>query len=209
VLPDSLSLLGKVGRAIWDNTFWRKEEIYVVVERGQGGSASELAPAQPQSPITRALLEEAARIMTSEPEDLRRIRLGEVPDTGSYGQYFTAWDFANGMLRDYVMYTLYPLLRISQAVEPSEVSLMFDELDPNYSAYLGYSGLTRLRDFATEVGTALRAADSRAMVQELLRALIMYGNRLCAWSYHYFPWHVGVFYRRAVNGQEFPGRWEP
>ena len=205
--PGSISQIGEVGRAIWQNTFWGKEEIYVVVERSNDLTPPNNDAKPPLAPIARALHDEAKRIMAAEPEDLRRIRLGQVPDTGSYGQYFSAWDFANGMLRDYVMYTLYPLLRLALSLEPRPVSLAFDELDPNYSSYLGYSGLGQLRDFANEVGAALRESTSRESTEELLRALIMYGNRLCAWSYHYFPWHIGVFYRREVNGQEFPGRW--
>jgi hypothetical protein len=210
VLPEHHTKLPTVGKAIWENVFWRKELFFVEVSpHGATSKAKPCKPGQALPPVAKSLIEEAERIQMVEPEDLRKVRLGLVGDTGTYGQYFTAWDFVNGMLRDYIMYTIYPLLRLADKLAPKELSSSLDEFDPPYSEYLGCSGLVTLERFAKELRAAVREAESAEEVKVLLRAFLRYGNRLCAWSYHYFPWYVGMFYGRQVNGQEFPGRWKP
>src|SRR6516165_6844668 len=53
------------------------------------------------------------RLQTEEPQEIRSLRTGSLPyQPGSYGQYFTTWDFAHGILRDYSM-NLYQLLRMA------------------------------------------------------------------------------------------------
>ena len=209
VLPEHHAKLPVVGKAIWENVFWRKELYFVEVSR-HGAAPRDAArkPTHALPAIARRFVEEAERIQTVEPEDLRKVRLGLVGDTGTYGQYFTAWDFVNGMLRDYIMYTIFPILRLADKLAPKDLIATLEELDPPYSEYLGASGLVTLERFAKELRVAVREAKSADEVKVLLRAFLRYGNRLCAWSYHYFPWYVGMFYGRQVNGQEFPGRWK-
>jgi hypothetical protein len=210
VLPEYHAQLPAVGKAIWENVFWRKDLYFVEVSPHDANakpSRPKLSGELPEA--ARAFIAEAERVQTVEPEDLRRIRLGQIGDTGTYGQYFTAWDFVNGMLRDYIMYTIFPLLKLADKLEPKEISASLDEFDPNYSEYLGYSGLLTLQRFAKELREGIRKAKSAEEVKLLLAAFLHYGNRLCAWSYHYFPWYIGMFYGRQVNGQEMPGRWNP
>jgi hypothetical protein len=156
--------------------------------------------------LIKLFLDEADRVQTVEPEDLRNIRLGMIKDTGTFGQYFSAWDFAQNMLRDYVQYTVYVLLRLSEKQSPEIISQTLDEIDPPYSSYLGHSGLVTLERFATLMRDAVREAKTKEEVQAVMRAFIRYGCRLVAWAYHHFPWHLGVFYNRPLDGQEFPGR---
>jgi len=210
VRPEYHRLLPIVGKAIWTNLFYAKEKIFV-----------EVSPHDPSQRFTgrhrfdgltgvaAEFYAEARRIQTEEPEDLRRIRTGEIGDTGTYGQYFTAWDFANGMLRDYIMYTAYPLLKLIDTLDHEDFVAAVDAFDPAYSEYLGYSGLTTLMDFSEKLRKAIRETKDKEELKTIMRAFIMYGNRLCAWSYHYFPWYLGMFYGRKVNGQEFPGRFNP
>ncbi|MBI1778113.1 MAG: DUF3830 family protein [Proteobacteria bacterium] len=210
VLPEYHAQLPIVGKAIWENVFWRKELLFVVVsQHGAKGQGAARSGGRGLPDVARMFIEEAERIQTVEPEDLRKVRLGQIGDTGTYGQYFTAWDFVNGMLRDYIMYTIFPLLRLADKLGPKEISASLDEFDPPYSEYLSYSGLVTLERFAKALRAAVREAKSAEEVKVLLRAFLRYGNRLCAWSYHYFPWYVGMFYGRQVNGQELPGRWNP
>ncbi|KAA3505423.1 DUF3830 family protein [Agrobacterium vitis] len=207
VLEEYHHLLPVVGKAIWNNLFFVKEKIFVEVRphdvsqafKGEGRFANLKGAAA-------VFYAEAKRIQTDEPEDLRRIRTGEIGDTGTYGQYFTAWDFANGMLRDYIMYTAYPLLKLIDTLSHEDFVAAVEAFDPAYSEYLGYSGLNTLLDFSNKLRAAIRETDDKEELRTLLRTFIMYGNRLCAWSYHYFPWYLGMFYGRAVNGQEFSGR---
>lgn len=210
VLPEHHEKLRRVGREVWNNVFFVKDRITVEVKphnpaeafKGKGRFSN-------LKGVAAEFYAEAKRIQLEEPDDLRRIRLGEIGDTGNYGQYFTAWDFANGMLRDYIMYTAYPLLRLVDKLSPKDFAAAVDEFDPAYSEYLGFSGLVTLMDFANKLRVAIRETEDKEELRQLMRCFIMYGNRLCAWSYHYFPWHIGVFYSRKVNGHEFPGRWHP
>ena len=111
------------------------------------------------------------------------------------------------MLRDHIMYTIYPLLKLADKLSPQDLAAALDELDPPYSSYLGYSGLKTLDKFSTMMREAVHASKDREEIKTVLRAFLMYGNRLCAWSFHYFPWHIGLFYNRQAGGQEMPGRW--
>jgi len=210
VLGEHHHLLPKVGETIWNNLFFVKKQIFVEVKphdptqafKGESrfahlkGAAAEF-------------YREAKRIETIEPEDLQRIRRGEIGDTGTYGQYFSAWDFVNGMLRDYIMYTAYPLLKLIDTLQHDDFVAAVDAFDPAYSEYLGYSGLSKLQEFSLKLRTAIAKTDESEELRMLLRCFIMYGNRLCAWSYHYFPWYLGMFYGRSARGQEFPGRFNP
>lgn len=210
VLPEYHHLLPIVGKAIWNNLFFVKDQIFVEVSphdpaqafKGKGRFAD-------LKGVAAEFYAEAKRIQTVEPEDLRRIRLGEVLDTGTYGQYFTAWDFANGMLRDYIMYTAYPLLKLVDTLSHKDFVAAVDAFDPAYSEYLGYSGLYKLLEFSEKLREAVRKTEDKEELRTIMRAFIMYGNRLCAWSYHYFPWYLGMFYGRKTDGQEFPGRYNP
>lgn len=207
VLPEYHHVLPIVGKAIWNNLFFAKEQIFVEVSPHNPGEA--FKGAGRFNNLKGAAAEfyaEAKRIQTVEPDDLRRIRLGEVADTGTYGQYFTAWDFVNGMLRDYIMYTAYPLLKLVDTLSHKDLVAAVDAFDPAYSEYLGYSGLNTLLDFSDKLRKAIRETEDKEELRTLMRTFIMYGNRLCAWSYHYFPWYLGMFYGRKFDGQEFPGR---
>jgi len=207
VLPQYHPLLPKVGEAIWNNLFFVKKPIFVEVKphdpaqafKGQSRFAGLVG-------VAAEFYQEAKHIETIEPEDLKRIRRGEIGDTGTYGQYFSAWDFVNGMLRDYIMYTAYPLLKLVDTLSHDDFVATLEAFDPAYSEYLGYSGLKTLQQFSLKLRDAITKTDDREELRMLLRCFIMYGNRLCAWSYHYFPWYLGMFYGRAEKGQEFPGR---
>ena len=60
------------------------------------------------------MLAETERIWFEEPDELKELRLGVLKNkAGSYDQYFTTIDFANGMIRDFSMYTMYPILKLA------------------------------------------------------------------------------------------------
>lgn len=207
VLPEYRHLLPTVGKAIWNNVFFAKEKIYVEVSPHNPDEAYKGAGRFDNLKGAAAeFYAEARRIQLEEPEDLRRIRLGEIGETGNYGQYFTAWDFANGMLRDHIMYTAFNWVKYVDLLSHKDLIAVIDTEDEPYSEYLGFSGLYTLRDFSLKLRTAIRETEDKEELRTLLRTFVMYGNRLCAWSYHYFPWHIGVFFGRQVRGQELPGR---
>ncbi len=210
VLPEYLHLLPKVGKEIWENIFWRKELVFVEVSPHDPDAPKAALPDRSgMSALVRTFLEEADRVQLVEPEDLRRIRMGQVKDTGTFGQYFSAWDFAQNMLRDYINYTMYVMLRLADKQSPQTLSQTIDEIDPPYTSYLGVVGMSTLERFSGMMRDAVREAQTPEEVKAILSAYLRYGNRLVAWAYHYFPWHFGIFYNRPQDGQEFPGRYQP
>jgi len=148
--------------------------------------------------LTDSLLARTRAITGEEPEDARKLRLGLLDDrAGAYGQYFGTWDIAAGMLRDFSMYTLYPLVRMARAPGGLSQPNMLDELLPPYTNYLGYSGFPELEAY----GDALRrlvgqggGAGGEAL-EPAVSAYFAYANRLYAWVYHYFPWNMGEHFR--------------
>lgn len=134
-------------------------------------------------------------ITVDEPIEIAALRSGQLPNRpGTRGQYFTTWDFANGILRDYSM-NLYQILRLAtnDDLGVDSVVTVFRTLDPIYSEYLGYSGFTALVGYARAIRDC-RITD-RAELIALLTAFTGYVNRLTAWSHHYFPWHFGDHYQ--------------
>lgn len=138
------------------------------------------------------------RMMNEEPKEIADLRLGEMDiPAGSYGQYFGTWDIAHGMLRDYSMYTMYPLVVLAedQDVEPRTMSKVVDALDQSYSNYLRYSGFPKMGKLALELRAHLKANPTKAEVITALRAFTEYTNKLQAWSFHYFPWGLGKYFK--------------
>lgn len=134
-----------------------------------------------------------AAIVRQEPEDLRRLRTGQLDNqAGSYGQYFSTLDIAAGMLRDYAGYTLYPLVRMARdpAIDDATLVRLVHEFDPQYTNYLGYSGLTTLAGFAARLRQGAAGAP-RAELALALAALNRHANRTNAWCHHFFPWSIG------------------
>lgn len=140
---------------------------------------------------------ETTRIWKEEPLELKKLRLGIIDnEAGSYGQYFTTWDFANGMIRDYSMYTLYPLLKLSldDAFSLDHCKKMFRALDPQYTIYLGYSGYHTLEKFGRAFAAVLDDFENKKQFVELLTSLLKYANKLGQWSFHYFPHNIGALF---------------
>ncbi|MGW4795437.1 cucumopine synthase-related protein [Nonomuraea sp. NPDC004297] len=135
------------------------------------------------------------RLRTQEPPEIHALRTGTLAhQPGSYGQYFTTWDFANAILRDYSMNVYQTLaLAASGDLSVNGVLAVLRRLDPIYSEYLGDSGFTTLTRSARE----LRQSEygERDALIAALTVLTRYVNRLTAWSHHYFPWDQGERYR--------------
>ncbi|MET7337712.1 hypothetical protein [Nonomuraea sp. NPDC005650] len=136
--------------------------------------------------------------ISEEPSEIQKMRTGTLPDLpGSYDQYFTAWDFANSIVRDYAM-NLYQLTKMAadESLPVENVLTVFRTLDPIYSTFLGYNGFPTLAEYAVKVG---QPAEDRRELVDRLSTFTEYANRLTAWSHHYFPWHVGEHYRYATS----------
>ncbi len=146
----------------------------------------------------------ARQACTTEPDDLCRLRTGKLASrAGSYGQYFSTWVIAHGMLRDYAMYTLYPRLRLAREpqFDTKHVGWLFREFDPPYTIYLGYSGLESLSRFSSRLRELLDTPMAKDEMLSVLVSLTRYANQLTAWSHHYFPWNLGFALRYEEDGE--------
>ena len=142
---------------------------------------------------------ETKRIWLEEPDELTIQRLGLLKNkAGSYGQYFGTWDFANGMMRDLSMYTMYPMLKLMVGGNFSleQMKEMYTQILPVYTEYLRYSGYPTLCAFCREFRAVMPSIDTSEDFIELFKSLLMYCNKLAAWVYHYAPWEMAVSFRQ-------------
>jgi len=147
---------------------------------------------------------ESEAIWREEPDELRLMRQGLLPnEAGSYGQYWSTWDFANGMIRDFSMYTMYPIYRLAleDGITLDALRRMVLVIHPPYSEYLRYSGCITLSNLDRELMSALEHMTSKDEFITAYRLLTLYANKLAAWSYHYFPWELGVLFpQKTASG---------
>lgn len=142
---------------------------------------------------------ETKRIWLSEPDEMKIQRMGLLKNkAGSYGQYFGTWDFANGMMRDLSMYTMYPLLRMMMRgnFTLAHMKEIYTSVLPVYTEYLRYSGYPTLNKFCRSFRGVMDTIETEGDFIELYKALLMYCNKLAAWAYHYAPWEMAVSFRQ-------------
>lgn len=143
---------------------------------------------------------ETKRIWLQEPDELKIQRLGLLKNkAGSYGQFFGTWDFANGMIRDLSMYTMYPILKlfITGHFTLGQMKEMYTQIVPVYTEYLRYSGYPTLSTYCRRFREeAMPEIYSEEHFIDVYKALLMYCNKLAAWAYHYAPWEMAVSFRQ-------------
>ena len=147
--------------------------------------------------LNERIITETERIWKEEPDEMKVMRLGLHPNkAGSKGQYWTTIDFANGMMRDFPMYTMYPILQLVRGgtFSLNQAKVMVRAFHPPYTEYLGYSGYTTLRAFGREFIAALDDFEDINVFVQCYTNLLKYCNKLGAWSYHYFPWEISELY---------------
>lgn len=180
--------------------------------------------------VIAAVQEETRLIRTQEPTEVFEMRTGALQNqAGTGGQYFTTWDFANGMIRDHSMYTWYHLVGMAEDERYSLEQLcdVINRFDHPYSNYLRYSGFPKLGELAMAVRKHLPSATSRQEAIDAVRAFCAYANQLSAWSFHYFPWDLGKHFQyqnpvasvvvepdlsarvQIKNGRKIRMTWEP
>lgn len=170
-----------------------------------------------------------ASIRTQRPDAIAGLFAGNVPGRpGAGGQYFTTFDTAAGMLRDYAGYTIYPTLKqLDSGSWSREMAWsVLRELGTAHASFLGYCGLTRIQEFHTRLLAIDPAEIPDEEAKAALRAYSGYVNRVNAWSHHEFPWSVGDGFRYpeaepdkpsetglqdpiGVSGSQVSLTWEP
>ncbi len=149
-------------------------------------------------------MREAARAArTHRPEEVARLFAGQVPGRpGAGGQYFTTFDTAAGMLRDYAGYTIYPALAALAAGrwDPATTWQVLDGLGSPHASFLGYCGFDAVRDFHARLLALGPDGLAPADAVEALSAYSAYVNRVNAWVHHEFPWSIGEGFRYPDDG---------
>lgn len=206
IVPEHVARLRPIGQAVWENLFWKKNKIFMEV-RPHTPAEAYAGPGEYDG-LSGALADihaEAMRLLTEEPRDIRFIRSGENGDAGSYGQYFSVWHMAHSRLHDYIVCNLFPMIKLAERLPVDEFKTVFSSLAyaTEYMAYLGYRDM---HGFSEAMKREVMAAETSAQIILALKVFLLYGYRLCSWSFLYFPWYLGVHFGRTVNGQEFPGR---
>ena len=130
------------------------------------------------------------------PEELIKINLGALENkAGSYGQYFSTIDHANGMVRDFAN-TMYQILKsfMNPDFTFSNAKILICNVHPSYIDYLRYSNYLTWSAFDKEFISLLDDFSSKEDLIEFYKSYLKYVNKLTAWAYHYFPWELGVLF---------------
>jgi hypothetical protein len=204
---EHVAVLPTVGREAWDNLFWRKQELTVRFASAND-EGLEAEPLSLTHPLAIELASAADAIQLEEPEDIARLRNGNVPDAGSFDQYFSVWIAAHGLVRDFVVHTLYPVYHALATNDLETIRTVYATIGTTYHFPLKYHGFGQLGDFARQFQEVLDSVGEVAVVEEVLEQLLRYGNTTYAWSHQQFPWYLGMHFPTAGAGG-VGGRWKP
>lgn len=213
VRDGDIEVLAAVGETVWNNLMWGKRVLTVrysaddddasrTISEIDDASTSELALR-----ITRA----ADSYANVEPPDMVAIRTGRVEGAGSFGQFFSVVDAANGLIRDLTVHTLYPIYRSLGSYSVETIIDMYRVIGANYQFTLGYHGYRELAGFVGAVDSALEHEANRTekVIAELLEALLCYTNRMYSWSHHNFPWYLARGFPKPGVDVAEAGTWSP
>lgn len=203
---EHLGVVPRVGREVWDNLFWRKDTITVHFDAASDHPAGTPAPL-PGHPLAREIGAAADAIQLEEPADVVRLRTGDVPDAGSFDQYFSVLVAAYGLVRDYVTNTLYPIHQALSKHGLQTTRVIYATVGAKYHFSLKYHGYTQLAEFAGRFQDVLDTSDDVAEVEEVLEQLLRYCNTTYAWSHQGFPWYLGMHFPTRAGGA-VGGRWK-
>jgi hypothetical protein len=210
VIAEHTSFLPEIGKRVWDSLFWDKDPIFVTVSRVDETTTGAEPPTvgnDCRDNVVGKLLTKADSLRLLEPEDIQKMRQGRIQGIGSFGQYFSSWDIANGMIRDYFVNTIPSILDLESRFSKEDLVELFRALDRPYSGFFKAVGLRDLAETSCDVSREIALVSDKESVIGIIKAYLMYGNRLYCWAHHYFPWHLGMFFNRQVDGADFPGRW--
>ncbi|KAL3512627.1 hypothetical protein ACH5RR_025344 [Cinchona calisaya] len=179
--------------------------------------------------VVKSMLQETEAIRDKEPEEIRALRTGTLSSrAGTNSQYFTTWDFVNGIIRDQSM-SWYHFVELAEdnTFSLHHICKVINLIDHPCSNFLRYTGFPKLGSLAAALRKHLPSASTRQQAVEAVRSFCAYINLLTAWSFHYFPWNLGEQFRYdnhvqphvhadlsrrvhiTTNGTEIMLTWEP
>jgi hypothetical protein len=145
---------------------------------------------------------ETENIRLKEPDELKKIRFGLIESgAGSYGQYFTAWDFVHHEVRAFGCTSLYGILKAADmpGFTLDHLKALLRIYAPISAEFIGYCGLSTIWDFTKRTLDLLDSLESKEEFVDLVAALTRYVNQVMAWSHHYFPWGIGVLFPKRTE----------
>ncbi|KAH7432836.1 hypothetical protein KP509_07G042600 [Ceratopteris richardii] len=139
------------------------------------------------------------RLLSSRrPKCLSDIYSGQLQNqAGTNGQFFSTFDFANGLIRDASMCTWYSIVKLAEDSRFSidHIITIIDTFDAPFSNYLRYSGFPELAQLVTALQRHLPLAKDRKELITAVREFCGYYNLLAAWSFHLYPWSLSNQFR--------------
>ncbi len=145
---------------------------------------------------------ETERIRLQEPDEVKKIRLGLIESgAGSYGQYFTTYDFVHHEVRAFGCYNLYGILKAAElpGFTLDQLKALLRIYAPVSAEFIGYCGLQTIWDFTKRTLDILDTIESEDDFLGLIASLTRYVNQVMSWTHHYFPWGIGVLFPQRTK----------
>jgi hypothetical protein len=220
VREQDLPKLPGLGQEIYRRFLAAQIDLLVIVERADApptplDTPSLTAPYHaepiPDGLDATALIErmqaETDAIWIREPADVRALRLGDLTfgsaangasheTAGVYGQYFSPWVMASGLVRSLAIVDLFALSRLTR--DPSFSlnqlkTLLHAMLEPLLGV-IAFFGLPQLGAMIRAVDRTVDRVDDPAEFDRLIAAFFTYVNRYNLWLYQSFPWRLGAHF---------------
>jgi hypothetical protein len=144
---------------------------------------------------------ETQRIWTTEPREVRAMRLGVFTSgAGSYAQYFSNMVFVNGDMRALSSWITPGV--VMNAIGDETFSLeqcksVFRWVNLINVDFLAYCGFTRFGTFVHQVIERFELIETKDELLELVKAWYAYANRMYLWVHQAFPWGLGAAFPLA------------
>ena len=144
-----------------------------------------------------------AAIWTTEPDEVRAMRLGVFPsEAGSEGQYFANMVFINGYMR--ALSTWITPAMILECIKDDTFTLqqcqkLFANINLVNVDLLAYLGFVKFASFARGIIELYPEMKSKQDFDDILKSWYAYANRMYFWVHHMFPWGIGDAFPRVTN----------
>lgn len=150
-----------------------------------------------------AIVAETDRIWSTEPDEIRAMRLGVYPsECGSYGQYFSNMVFINGDMR--ALSTWITPKVVLQSLAHDDFTLeqcqsIFSWINMVNSDFLAYANMVTFARFIRAIVDSYPQMKTKEDMFGLVEAWYGYANRLYFWVHSAFPWGVGLAFPRLTR----------
>jgi hypothetical protein len=204
--------LATLGKLVWDNLMSDDPPFVVAVERTDEQPlvfrpsketlhhAPEISADATWNDVLHFIQTETDSIWLTQPADVEALRRGVLASgAGVYGQYFSPWVMASGLVRSLGIIELATLTRLCRNDDftVDHLKTLLSEMLPLTIGVMGFFGLPQL-------GATLEAAqrvhpqiETRADFEAFITALLTYVNRYTQWLHQTFPWYLGRMFPRA------------